>query len=239
MNKMTHHGRHEKRDRRPVAGPLLVAVAVVLLLAGGVWGVAHYSDGDEPAAQSRTHPQTPALQAALTKATDTCRTARDLFTPDVVAMEGAVQQWRIHVDAMTQLTSGKIQLNQAMAFWDSSRVEGKRTLKLFDRVDRRYAKAQTHCGAPAQSADSAGASANELQACEQRQEAVDAVLADARKTLEDWRMHINQMDALRSGKISPAHAMHMWHQMYKRGKVELAKYDDDHRRLDHVADCPL
>jgi hypothetical protein len=238
MKKMTHHGRHEKRGRRPVVGPLVVAVAVVALLAGGVWGVTHYG-GEEPTAKARTQTHTPALRAALAKATDTCRTARDLFTPDVVAMEGAIQQWRIHVAAMTQLTSGKIDLNQAQAFWNSTRVEGKRTLKLFDRVDHRYSTAQTHCGAPAGVDDAANASASELKTCEQRQAAVDVVLNDARKTLDDWRMHIKQMDALRAGTLNATRALHMWHAMYQRGKVELAQYDKDHRHLDRTADCPV
>lgn len=40
-------------------------------------------------------------------------------------------------------------------------------------------------------------------------------------------------------EAQPSHALHLWHQMYQRGKVELANYDRDHRRLDRVADCPL
>jgi hypothetical protein len=154
-------------------------------------------------------------------------------------MEGAIQQWRIHVDAMTNLTAGEINLQDAVAFWDSTRIEGKRTLRLFNRIDAAYVAARAQCQSPAAVQGSHSNAATDLESCRQRQAATDVVLADARRTLAHWKMHIKDMDALRAGKLAPKPAIRKWHQMYRRGKVELARYDADHRKLDQSPNCPL
>lgn len=227
---MTHHGRHR---RRHLGGSLVAAVAVVAVLLGTAWAINSSRDEDAPDRTSRTH--VAAIRAALTEATDECRTARDLFTEDIVAMQGAIQQWRLHIDAMTQLVSGKIDLGQAVAFWDSTRIEGKRSLALWERVDGQYRSAQANCATPA----GASATATDLEDCRARQLATDTVLRDARDTLADWKMHIRDMEALRAGKLGVKHAVRMWHQMYKRGKVALDRYDADHRQLNRAPECPL
>jgi hypothetical protein len=234
MRAMMHHGRHLKRH---VAGRLAAAIVIIAVLFGTALAVNANRGNDTTDRTARTHLE--AMRAAVARATDVCRSARELFTEDAVAMNGAIQQWRIHIDAMTQLTSGKIDLAQAVAFWDSTRIEGKRTLALFHRVDGRYRAAHAKCEAPTAANESASGSTADLQACQKRQTATDAVLRDARDTLADWKMHIKDMDALRAGKLSPKHAIHMWHQMYRRGKVELARYDQDHRQLHNVPECPL
>lgn len=227
---MTHHGRHRKRH---IAGRFAAAIAILAVLLGTAWAVNAFRGSDSPDRSSRTHVES--MKAAVARATDTCREARDLFTDDIVAMHGAIQQWRLHIDAMTQLVNGKIDLAQAIAFWDSTRVEGKRSLALWNRVDGRYLSARASCEAPAPTQGSA----NELEACHDRQVATDVVLGDARVTLADWKMHIRDMEALRAGKIGATRAIHMWHRMYNRGKVALARYDKDHRSMDQVAECSL
>lgn len=223
---MTLHGRHRKRR---IAGRWAVAIAILALLLGTALLVAP-SGNDRPNQASR---HVEAMQAALSRATGTCRQARDLFTDDVVAMHGAIQQWRLHINAMTQLVNGKIDLDQAVAFWNSTRVVGKRSLALWDRVDGRYLSTGASCEPPAR------ASASKLRACHDRQVATDLVLRDARATLADWKMHIRDMDALRAGKLGPTRAIHMWHRMYRRGKVALARYGMDHRSLAQAAECSL
>ncbi len=227
---MTPHGRHRKRH---VVGPVSAAIATVAVLAGVWWVVNVPLDQDDPSRPART--PTASTQAAVVRATDDCRAARELFTEDVVAMHGAIQQWRIHIDAMTQLVAGRIDLAQAVAFWDSTRVEGKRSVAMWQRADGRYATERRSCAVP----QGAGGTAAGLEACRQRQDAADAVLTVARRTLTDWEEHIGHMDALRAGKLDPGHALHLWDRMYERGKVALQDYDVAYRHLEQLPECPL
>jgi hypothetical protein len=230
---MTEHGRHRRRlsGLRRMLVPTATAAAVVAVL-----GTAVLATSLVGADRGRRSPTATAAQAdtALLQATDRCRAARLQATQDLVAAGGSIQQWRLHIGAMNDLVAGKITLAQATAFWDATKVEGKRTLALWKTVDQHYRAAALTCAAP----DGAPAT-QALQTCQRRQAAVDALLDAARGTLADWAEHIAQMDALRAGRITPAEALHMWHTMYQRGVVGLKAYDGAYRYYDGSPTCPL
>jgi hypothetical protein len=234
---MTHHGRH----RRGHAVWLLVAASVVVTaLVGATWLVAAavLDRGDRVNATPGTKANlatTGEAQPAMTRALNDCRTVQRQLSPNLVAVDSAVEQWRIHIDAMTDLVAGRITLDEARAFWEATRVQGKHSLASWMRTDASYRAARTECAPPAN-----GSGPNDaLQACRVVQQGGEAVLAAARTTLPDWGRHIRHMDALRKGTLSPTRALHLWHGMFESGRDGVRQYDAARRDLQRLPACPL
>lgn len=230
---MNARGRHRRRFSLAEVAITLATVAVILVVSW-ITGIGQPGRRAGTTATEDAAARSARTQAAVTVATSACRTARQLVNEDIVATSGAVQQWRIHVDAMSQLVSGKITLQQATAFWASTRVEGARTLAFWDQVDQHYRSAGSTCTPP----HAAGQDAR-LLACQRRQQSADGLLARARTTLADWRMHIGAMEALRLGKLDPGKALRMWQQMWPRGAKTLQQYDTAYAQYDALPACPL
>lgn len=230
---MSARGRHRRRISLAEVAITLVTVAVILVVSW-ITGIGQPGRRAGTTAAQDTAARSARTQAAVATATGTCRTARQLVNEDLVATSGAIQQWRIHVDAMSQLVAGKITLQQASAFWASTRVEGARSLAFWDQVDQHYRTAGTSCTVPS----AAGQNAR-LLTCQRRQQGADTLLARARTTLTDWRMHIGAMEALRAGKLDPGTAVRMWQQMWPRGAKTLKAYDAAYSQYDALPPCPL
>jgi hypothetical protein len=218
-----------------VAAPVAMAALVVAawLMSRGA------QDRDDPVDATRSTETkiaaTGEARRAMTRALDDCRAMQRNLSPNLVAVDSAVEQWRIHIDAMRDLVAGRITLDEATAFWEATRVQGKRSLAAWMRTDASYLAARTECAPPG-----TGSGPNDaLQACRVVQQGGDAVLAAARTTLPDWGRHIRHMDALRNGNLSPARALHLWHGMYQSGRDGVRKYDAARRDLQGLPACPL
>ena len=234
---MAHHGRHRRQHALwlLVAAPVTVAALVV---ATWLVAAAALDRGDRVDATRSTGNKlgtTGEALRAMTRAVNDCRTVQRHLSPNLVAVESAVEQWRIHIDAMNDLVAGRITLDEARAFWEATRVQGKHSLAAWMRTDASYRAARTECPPPG-----TGSGPNDaLQACRVVQQGGDAVLAAARKTLPDWDRHIRHMDALRNGNLSPTRALHLWHGMYQSGRDGLRLYDAARRDLQGLPACPL
>ena len=239
---MTHHGRHRRRHTLwlLVAAPVAVAAVVgaAWLMSPGV-----QDRGDRVDATRSTENKlgttdvgaTGEAQRAMTRALNDCRTVQRQLSPNLVAVDSAVEQWRIHINAMKDLVAGRINLDEATAFWEATRVQGKHSLAAWMRTDESYRAARTECLPP----DTGSGPDDALQACRVVQQGGDAVLAAARATLPDWGRHIRHMDALRNGKLSPTRALHLWHGMYPNGRDGVRQYDAARRDLQQLPACPL
>jgi hypothetical protein len=234
---MTHHGRHRRRQALWLLVATSVAVAAVV---GATWLVAaavldREDRVDATPSTENTFATTAAAQPAMTRALNDCRTVQRHLSPNLVAVDSAVEQWRIHIDAMRDLVAGRITLEEATAFWEATRVQGKRTLAAWQRTDAGYRAARTECAPPG----TASGPNDALQACRVVQQGGEAVLAAARTTLPDWGRHIRHMDALRKGDLSATRALHLWHGMYQSGRDGVRQYDAARRDLQALPACPL
>jgi hypothetical protein len=222
------HGRHRRRGHAAAVYTALFAVVFVLssfwLSAGDVGEI-----GVGPGGRS---PMTARAVAAATGAdrgrtTDPCATRRERAAELRAAAGAAMQQWRIHVDAMNQLVAGKITLGQAQVFWESSRVEGKRDQVAWHAADAAYRGAADCTGSGARAAT-----------CARWQQAADQLFDAARRSLTLWDEHISAMDALRAGKLKPADAERMWEQTWRRAGAGITAYDRAYRTYTAQPACP-
>jgi hypothetical protein len=178
-----------------------------------------------PAAAAEAEPGATPLQRCASM-------AESLATP-VRSAGPAMDQWELHVGAMNKLVAGAISLPQATAFWNQTRVGAKKLIADFHRADRISARQAVSChwrhfehhAPPA------------LRACA-REVAADAkALGAARTAVATWEMHVHDMEALRSGKLSPAAATSMWISMWKEGVHQVRVFHAAERSARRQGGC--
>lgn len=218
---------------RTSAAPYLVGALVGALALGLVWTVAAVSGDDEPsrasdrstrpAAASLEQVGAPSVAGAPSGAPDTpdrCATAADRLAAAREAAAPAMQQWEVHVGAMNQLVVGAITLKQATDFWDNTRLGAIQRLDAFDAADAAVRRDGLDCPLP----DRLGEASPALVACAKRVDADARAVALARTATRTWRHHVEDMDMLRMGHLSPAAATKSWLASWKEGVRQLDAY---------------
>lgn len=213
-----------------LAGPLLTGCAIGALVVGLVWWVvAMLTSGSEgPGAETAGEGEVGAPLAApgATQAADPGRLQRCVDAASVLMepldeVKPAMDQWAVHVGAMNKLVVGEITLPQATAFWNQTRVGAHRRIRTFDRAMAPIARDGVDCPAPRLLGT--GVSAN-VRSCSAQVAAEVRALDAARTAISTWRHHVDDMDRLRLGELSPAAATQMWLAMWQRGVGELDTY---------------
>ncbi|HET6626087.1 MAG TPA: hypothetical protein VFG63_06830 [Nocardioidaceae bacterium] len=203
------------------------AVAVVLAALGALAVL----DGDSV----RSGNQAGALQAATPTPTGTTTPS----SRNAVAMDGcrvvhrqqgrvlrtahrSLAQWRLHVEAMNRLVAGEITLDQARAYWEQTRVGARAHVAGFERAEAAYAGA-AGCG--------------QSSRCIAGVQARDQAIGSARRAINTWTQHMEHMDMLRSGTMTPEQATQMWLHSWHKGVAELDRHADDRRRAARIDAC--
>lgn len=228
---MSIQGRHSRTRHRwlPALG-LIVLIALMSAATGAVtWALARNSDpapaARAPSATGTTSSTSQKPRATAVSATlEACRTLWAWQVSDVLAADASLDQWRLHIDAMNQLTSGEITLTQATDYWQRTRLGAHRRVNDFRQVDRKLQSSSVRCG-PGTGARGAGEQRQRLHACRSATDALSAALAAARVSIATWEHHIMDMDALRDGEITAEEATTMWLQTWRVGAGELRTYD--------------
>jgi hypothetical protein len=232
---MSSQGRHRRSHLRGAPAAVLALLAAGLLLLT----VAVLQLAGDPSTSTSTQGGSgaPAARGAANLTADECRAADQLAAAGLRAADTAMVQWRRHLDAMTDLVSGRISLAQATRYWDATRVAGKSSYRQWRRADAEFRAGAADCLAAAGDQPPVGA-------CQVRVSSAAVLLAAERETLRTWRKHIRQMEALRAGRITPAHALHLWDSMYQRGLAglrqvrEAAKAFEDVTAAGHLRCAP-
>jgi hypothetical protein len=204
---------------RGATAAVVIVVALVVALAAVVFG----GDGDggdaRPAAASGSTSPDPggdgeSASGQPAPAADACRQRYAAQRAPLRAAGASLAQWRIHVSAMNDLVAGRITLDQAAAFWDTTRVGAQR------RLTRFAAAAATLEGLPrCHQRDT------EVAGCADVVHARSRQLATADRTLATWQEHVRHMEMLRHGHLSPARATRMWLASWEEGVREIDAYD--------------
>ena len=225
-------GRHE-RPRRIVAGalrPLRVAgLALIALAIAIVWvQVRGEPEATHFAAAGSTTPAASARARAITDAVDSCQVAHLRQESALSSAATSLALWRKHIEAMNLLVAGKITLSVAQGFWASSRVGAMQAVTAFNTADAAYASGKGTACAPLGQDLARFAQPQQVQqldACHTSLARSDRTLTLARAGVLTWAEHIQDMEALRLGQITPAQAVTMWQMSWRSGNEQLQRYD--------------
>jgi hypothetical protein len=150
------------------------------------------------------------------------------------AASSAMSQWEVHIAAMNKLVLGAISLDQAMQFWNRTRVGAKARLHTFDAAVRRIGRLTIACPDPG--ADpSAG---TRLMRCERAVAANARLLSLAETALGTWALHVKHMEMLRDGTMTPAQATQAWLLSWHQGQDQVTQYRDETKKA-HSLYCSM
>jgi hypothetical protein len=129
-------------------------------------------------------------------------------------------QWEVHVGAMNKLVVGAITVQQAMDFWEQTRLGALRKIGRFDEATGPARRQGLNC--PVQRR--LGQASEALRSCAQRVSADERTLEAARTAIARWEHHVHDMDRMRLGLLSPAAAGRQWLADWQQGVREIEIY---------------
>ena len=230
-------------DRRTPAPAFLVGGLAGMLVLGLVWVTASILDDrakDSPSVVDTTahdEAQEAAEEESGTEGRraqlDRCREAAGRLSAPLRAAQPAMDQWEIHVDAMNQLVAGDITLQQATDFWERTRLGARRQLSRFDDAVQAVRGHGLGCPDPAD----LGHSSTALRSCAERVAADDQTLTAAEIALHTWAVHVEDMDMMRMGHLSPAEATQRWLVSWRQGVREIEDYRNSARAAHLAGGC--
>lgn len=237
-----------------LAGTFLLGVVTSLVLVL-TWGLLSHDDEARPAQaglargtdllDGRAGPspaatQTPGATSEVPLTTRPaasrlarCASAEQTLSEALAAAGPALEQWKVHVDAMNQLVVGEITLQQATDFWNRTRVGAQHKVAGFRDTMAQVRQQGVDCPDP----DLLAPGSRRLPGCARQVSAEVAVLRAARTSIDTWARHITDMDRLRMGDLSQDDATRMWLSMWHQGVRDLDAYRAARRRADALDGC--
>lgn len=218
-------------------------VGTVLGLLGVVAWVSVGDDDDAPRQASssvaaepetRSGPSPAPPQAVVDTRDERCSEAAAALEAPLEAARPALRQWDVHVEAMNQLVVGEITLQQATRFWDQTRLGAQRNVERFRRAWAALERTGVDCPAPSLLGPAPAA----VRSCARLVEAELGVARTARTSIDTWDRHVQHMDMLRLGTLSPEKATGMWLRMWRQGVRDLDAYRAAARNRGLEVECP-
>lgn len=164
-----------------------------------------------------------------------CASASRTIADALEAAQPSLDQWAVHVGAMNKLVVGEITLQQATAFWNRTRVGAQRRLADFREEMRTLRRRGVDCPSPALLAPGARA----LPGCVRQVEAQTQVVRAATTSIDTWDQHVQHMDMMLLGELSPEDATRMWLSMWEQGVRDLDAYRAAAREARELDGCAL
>jgi len=214
-------------DPSPSVPAFVIGLLVGAVILGLVWAGSASMGGDADEG-SKTPPKgTSSLLSEPATAPVVKRTRHDRCVDAVARLKApleaagpAMDQWRVHVGAMNKLVVGEITLQQATDFWDRTRVGAKRRLASFDEAGDEAERRGLDCPSPGR----LGRASSEVRDCAARVAADEETWLAARRALQTWATHVEDMDMLKMGHLSPQDATAMWLASWQQGVREIDAY---------------
>ena len=203
------------RQRRPM---LLVAVGViaVVVAAAGV-AIALLGSGDKAAVQppptadhaahNASHPApTASVSESAPNVTgsapaDACTAEIRTTEAVVAAARTAAGHWREHVQARTDLLSGKNSEEVTKAIWKRTRLAGPADIAALNTAVTAQTRSAGGC---------AKLTGSTAAACKQRMAVLGRVATADRAAAADWAHHLSMMAAHAAGDFGSEHAQELW-----------------------------
>lgn len=164
-----------------------------------------------------------------------CASASRNISGALEAAQPSLDQWAVHVGAMNKLVVGEITLRQATAFWNRTRVGAQRRVADFREAMRTLRQRGVDCPSSALLAPGARA----LPWCARQVEAEIRVVRAASTSIDTWDQHVQHMDMMLLGELSPEDATRMWLSMWQQGVRDLDTYRAAAREARQLDGCSL
>jgi hypothetical protein len=231
--------------RRSRLRMLLIGVICGAALVGLAWrleGDSGSEEGDKGGTLSSSvqRQQPPAASpgaGAVTPIDDRVSRCGEVYraqTQPLSAAARSMSQWQVHIGAMNKLVVGAITLPQATAFWNQTRVGAAQRIAAFRKTTRAMHEEGIDCPAPGLLSRTASPA---LRTCARQVDAQLGTVRVARTAIRTWDMHVQDMERLRTGKLSPARATAMWLSMWRIGQHELDVYRAANQTVRTLGDC--
>ena len=162
-----------------------------------------------------------------------CASAARTLQGSLDAAEPALEQWGVHVGAMNKLVVGEITLQQATDFWERTRLGARRHIEAFRDGVATLRRQGVDCPNPSLLAPGARA----LPGCARQVAAQVAAVRAATTSIDTWDQHVEHMDMMRLGSLSPENATDMWLSMWQDGVRDLDAYDAVARKGRQLDGC--
>ena len=243
---MTHNPERTTSSFRQVA--LIIVASLLALVLPFVLITRFFGSGDatgaaspHPATAPATTPSKAALSpvqaaapdgadqqavASLAATTEGCRIENLRQKAALGAAAVSLAQFQKHIDAMNLWVAGKITYSVATAFWDQTRVAATTNVAAFAKADQELVTGTAKCQVLSGSvAGWAPSQTSQVQNCVTGLTNGSKALSLARQAAATWAHHVEDMEMLRMGHITPAQARVMWQKNWKQGQQQLRAYD--------------
>jgi hypothetical protein len=184
------------------------------------------------AAESAPTPSADSGPVDLTAATESCRLANLRLSAALSAADVSLAQFDKHIEAMNLLVAGKISYAVATQFWDETRVGATQNAAAFRAADTtlRASKAQCPRLDPVVANTLPYGPVVAVTSCASYVSSGNAAMAKARVAVKTWEHHIEDMEMLRMGHITPAQATAMWTKNWHTGDKQLSSYESTEQK---------
>ena len=193
---------------------VLVVLIVAILLASALWWPDNSpadNDGGDGKRQILTSPTSTSARDSEALAVAECQALLAAKSTALIRADTTMDQWQQHVDAMNQLVAGKIDLDQAVAFWEESEQGAVDNLSAFYDALTYVQNSAHRCR-------------TDSQVCKDTDAALSSSLSRAETAADTWHHHIEDMQALMRGEITPEQAAAAWEAKWRSGNRELKQY---------------
>jgi hypothetical protein len=148
------------------------------------------------------------------------------------AADVSLAQFDKHIEAMNLLVAGKISYAVATQFWDETRVGATQNAAAFRAADTtlRASKAQCPRLDPVVANTLPYGPVVAVTSCASYMSSGNAAMAKARVAVKTWEHHIEDMEMLRMGHITPAQATAMWTKNWHTGDKQLSSYESTEQK---------
>jgi hypothetical protein len=201
-------------------------------LAAGAGATAWWLDRSEgprpaPAPSPAVTSPTPTVSPTVPASLHECVAAVQRAAAAMARARATVADWAAHVQAQTDLDSGKNTVAATERIWERTRTRGPAGVRAFGAADAAYRRAADACREPPADVDSDVAAA--AATCRQVSKQTDLVLAAARGAVRDWAAHLKAMADSESGRIGAAHAAAEWRAAYRAAPININRFNGAER----------
>ncbi|MFI7065205.1 hypothetical protein ACIBL3_29720 [Kribbella sp. NPDC050124] len=146
----------------------------------------------------------------------------------VKAARIAAGHWREHVQARTDLMTGKNTEATTKAIWKRTRLAGPADVSQLATATSAYAKVVRGCE---------GLTSPDAAACRERLTALEVAAASGRAASGDWAAHLAMMRAHAAGDFGAEHAQEMWVSAWENAAKNLNAFARSDAALANAPAC--